>query len=312
VKLAELLRRQHDVVARGQAITCGMTMQALRCRIRPDGPWQRVLPGVYLARTGTATPDQRDMAVLLYAGPGSVITGCAAMRRLGITAVHPDDKDAVDVLVPTASKRQSSGFAKVQRTVRMPDQFCVSGQIRFAMAARAVADAACGLTDLREVRAVVASSVQRGWCRVEELSWELGRTGPGSRRVRQVLAEVTDGIRSTTEGDFRDLVAGSGLPMPMFNARLYAGQDLIAVPDAWWPDAGVAAEVDSREWHLSPGDWERTMRRHARMSAHGIIVLHFTPRQIRSEPGDVIRLLRSALAAGGARGPLRMRALPAA
>jgi hypothetical protein len=38
--------------------------------------------------------------------------------------------------------------------------------------------------------------------------------------------------------------------------------DFIACPDAWWPDAGVATEIDSRQWHLAPDDWERTMTRH--------------------------------------------------
>ena len=85
----------------------------------------------------------------------------------------------------------------------------------------------------------------------------------------------------------------------MFNARLYAGNVLIAVADAWWPDACVAAEVDSREWHLSAEQWEQTMRRHARMTAQGILVLHFTPKQIRTEPAQVVAALRAALDAGG-------------
>ncbi len=46
----------------------------------------------------------------------------------------------------------------------------------------------------------------------------------------------------------------------MFNPLLYdAAGGLIASPDAWWPDAGVAAEVDSREWHLAPDDWQPAM-----------------------------------------------------
>ena len=73
--------------------------------------------------------------------------------------------DAVDILVPAARRRQSTGFVRVHRSTQMPEQFCASGLIRFTMAARAVADAARGLTELREVRAVVADSVQRGWCR---------------------------------------------------------------------------------------------------------------------------------------------------
>jgi very-short-patch-repair endonuclease len=100
--------------------------------------------------------------------------------------------------------------------------------------------------------------------------------------------------------------------MPMFNARLYAGDVLLAVADAWWPDAGVVAEIDSREWHLSAEDWQRTMRRHARMTAAGIRVLHFTPEQVRTAPVEVVTTLRAALDVGRAAGQPRVRALPAA
>jgi very-short-patch-repair endonuclease len=307
--LAELLRKQHAVIARRQTITCGMTDEALRYRIRCGGPWQRLLPGVYLAVTGTPTADQRDMAGLLYAGPGSIITAAAALRRLGLRAPRID---VVDILVPAARRRQNAGFVRVLRTTRMPEQACISGQIRFAMAARAVADAARTLKDLGEVRAVVADSVQRRWCRVTELAEEL-RRGPatGSAHFRRVLAEVADGIRSTAEADLRDLVKRAGLPMPMFNARLYAGKVLLAVADAWWPEAAVAAEADSREWHLSPEDWERTLRRHARLTAHGILVLHFTPKQIRTEPAQVVAAIRAALDVARADGQSRVRTLPA-
>jgi very-short-patch-repair endonuclease len=100
--------------------------------------------------------------------------------------------------------------------------------------------------------------------------------------------------------------------MPMFNARLYVGEILIAVVDAWWEEAGVAAEADSKAWHLLPDDWERTMQRHARLGAHGIIVLHFSPNQIRAEPATVVADLKAALAAGRARPRLPVRARPAA
>ena len=113
------------------------------------------------------------------------------------------------------------------------------------------------------------------------------------------------------EGDLRALIEAAGLPSPMFNARLYVGQAFTAVADAWWPEAGVAVEVDSREWHLSPEDWERTLRRNARMGRHGIIVLHFTPRRIRNEPTEVAAEIGSALQAGRARPALAVRALPA-
>jgi hypothetical protein len=73
----------------------------------------------------------------------------------------------------------------------------------------------------------------------------------------------------------------------------------------------AVAEVDSREWHLSPRDWERTLARHARMGSHGIIVLHFTPGQIRTRQHEVASNIRAALAAGEGRPPAPIRAVPA-
>ena len=253
--------------------------------------------------------DQRDMAALLYAGPGSVITGCAALRRLGIRA--PSSRH-VDLLVPVSRRRQSAEFVRVQRTKRIPDLVLRSGRIHFTTATRAVADAARSLSGIREIRAVIAGSVQQSWCQVAELADEL-RDGPqpGSGGFRLVLAEVAAGIRSVTEAEFRDLLQRSALPMPMFNARLYSGDVLLAIADAWWPDVGVAAEVDSREWHLSPEEWEKTMRRHARLTAEGILVLHFSPKQIRAQPAEVIATLRAALDVRQTAPQARVRALPA-
>jgi very-short-patch-repair endonuclease len=194
----------------------------------------------------------------------------------------------------------------------MPAYRLVDGAVEYTHAARAVADAARELENFRNYRAVVADAVQRRRCKVEGLARELTRTPVRhSGWLRRALAEVADGVRSVAEGDLRTLIRRAGLPAPLFNARLYAGRDFLAVADAWWPEAGVAAEVDSREWHLSPEDWEQTVRRSARMSGHGILVLHLTPQQIRDEAATVVAEIRSALHAGQARPALPIRALTA-
>jgi very-short-patch-repair endonuclease len=285
-----------------------MTEAALRYRIREGGPWRVLLPGVYMAETGTSTMAQREVAAVLYAGPDSVLTGAAALRRYG---VRVPSTDMIDVLVPVHRRRADSGFVRLYRTTRMPARPSVEGALRFAPSARAVADAARLLASFRDVRAVVADAVQRGKCLPERLVDELNE-GPVRRsaHLRLALAEIADGIRSTAEADLKDVIKRSHLPEPLFNPRLFAGSTFIGAPDAWWPDAGVAVEVDSREWHLSPDDWERTMSRRARMSAHGIIVLHFTPHQIRDQPKEVAGAIRSALQAAAGRS-LPIRALPA-
>jgi very-short-patch-repair endonuclease len=308
--LDRLLRKQQFVVSRAQAAECGLTPSALKHRLRPGGPWQRLLPGVYATVTGTPTPAQREIAALLYAGPGSVITGFAALRRHGLRV---PDSPRIAILVPAGRSRTNTAFVSARPTSRMPDRVCYDGAVQFTLPPRAVADATRELTSFRDVRALVADSVQQGRCRIDWLSGEL-RDGPlrHSAWFRRALAEVADGIRSAAEADLRDLIIKARLPVPMFNARLYAGPVLLAVVDAWWPGAGVAAEVDSREWHLAPDDWEHTLARGRRLSAHGIIVLRITPGQLRTQPADVVADIRRVLHGGHAPARPAVRALPAA
>jgi len=302
--LAALAAKQHGVVARAQALQSGMTERVLDYRIRGAGPWQVLLPGVYLTYTGRPDDEARELAALLYAGPQSVLTGAAALRRHELARQRDsvpigDRIGAVDVLVPLATQRSDAGYVRLHRTARLPEGFCVAGEVRFALPPRAVADAVRPMTNLSDVRAVVAEAVQRRRCSISHLAGELA-AGPawGSSLFRRALTEVAEGIRSAAEGDLRDLIVRAGLPTPLFNPRLLVGQDFLAMPDCWWPESGVAAEADSRAWHFSPDDWEQTMARHARMSAHGIVVLHFPPRQIRYQRQQVASIIRQALAAG--------------
>ena len=158
-----------------------------------------MLPGVYVAATGTLTVGQQEMSALLYGGRGSVITGPAALRCHHIRGAPPT---FVDVLVPIVRQRQNAAFVRLHRTIRMPERIWRSGPLRYALPPRAVADAVRDLTSLRDVRAVVADAVQRGICRVPDLVTELN-AGPnvGSALFREALTDVSDGIHSAAEGD---------------------------------------------------------------------------------------------------------------
>jgi hypothetical protein len=304
-----LLARQDSVLSRADAMACGLTRAQLRHRIRAGGPWQRLLPGVYLAVTGTPTRQQLEVAALRYAGPGGVLTGLAALRHHG---VRTPESEAITVLVPRGRVRQDRPLLRVWPTTRMPGSILVDGPVRYTHAARAIADAAREVGSFRDYRAVLAGAVQGRQCKIDALARELASTPMRySGWLRRSLAEVAEGVRSVAEGDLRLLIHRARLPVPQFNARLYAGGVFIATADAWWPEAGVAAEVDSREWHLSPEDWDQTERRSSRMSGYGILVLHFTPHRIRAEPGPVAAEIRSALRAGERRPALDIRSLAA-
>lgn len=303
-----VLRRQGDLITRAQALGAGWSEGTLRHKTRAEGPWGVVLPGVYTIHNGPLTGVQREIAAVLYTGRECVITGQAALNRHGLP-VGPTD--IVDVLIPASARRQSAGFVRVHRTSRMPQRPWVTDGIRWAPVPRAVADVTRGGLAARDVKALVATAVQRRTCTIHQLAAELS-SGPAraSGMLRAALDEVVDGVASAAEGDLRKLVKTGRLPEPMYNPSLYVGKEFLAQPDLWWRDAGVSGEVDSREWHLSPEQWKRTMARHSAMSAHGIIVLHFAPSRIRSDAAGVIAELKSAIEAGLLRPPLAIKTFP--
>jgi len=126
--LAELLDRQHSVVSRGQLLGLGMKDNVVQWRVRAGGPWQALLPGVYLGLTGTPSLPQKEMAALLYAGPRSLVTGPVALTHYGLRS--PVAVEMVDILVPMGRRRNDIGFVRLHRTARMPDRIFSSGPVR--------------------------------------------------------------------------------------------------------------------------------------------------------------------------------------
>jgi|SRR6185437_420214 len=312
--LQQLIRRQDSVVSRAQALHAGLSRHAISYRLRGGGPWRLLLPGVYLTLPGAPTQAQRETAAVLYAGPRSVITGAAALRFYEFRLLPAQAGTVVDVLIPAPSRRTSTGCVRVHRTSHMPAMRVAGPSARlYAPPARAVADTARWLTDLREVRALVGDAVQNRHCAIAQLADELRAAGKAnSALLRRVIAEVTDGVRSAPEAELRDLIIKARIPLPLFNPRLYLPNgNFIACPDGWWPEAGVAIEVDSRRWHMAPEDWERTMTRHSSLGQYGIVTLHVTPHQLRTDPASFLRKAANAYKAGIARPRLNILTLPA-
>ena len=193
-RAGRLLDRQHGVLSRRQALELGVTQGALRHRLRPGGPWLRLLPGTYLTVSAEPAPEQREIAALLYAGAGSVVTGLAALAHQWIRV---DETAQVDVLVPAGCFRRSVGFAVLHRTRRMPETTLTARGVDITMAPRAVIDAVSWLASVSTARALVATAVQSRRCTIADLQAEL-RAGPrrDTALVRRVLAEVAAGVRS--------------------------------------------------------------------------------------------------------------------
>lgn len=97
--LGDLLEKQSSVASRGQLLTLGMNDNVMQYRVRRGGPWQTLLPGVYLAASGIPSVSQKEMAALLYAGPGSLVTGPMALLHHSIRGGSA--VDSIDTCPPT-------------------------------------------------------------------------------------------------------------------------------------------------------------------------------------------------------------------
>lgn len=108
-----------------------------------------------------------------------------------------------------------------------------------------------------------------------------------------MLREIGDGVRSVAEAKAAQLLTRSDLPVPLWNPRILdrSGR-FVAMPDAWFDDVGMAWEIDSIEWHVSPADYERTLDRRSAMMAEGIVVLHTQPSKLERRPHEVLADLR--------------------
>jgi hypothetical protein len=302
-KLDDIRSQQVQVILRSQALDCRMPPSTIDDRIGPDGPWQVLLPGVYLTNLGSVTQEHREMAALLYAGEDSVMTGPCAVRRHRLACPGPN---AVDVLVWDTVRKASRDFVRIRRTRRFPESWTTTGMFRFANAPRAVADAVRVMTRLEDVRAVVFDATQKRACTITQLVDEMQKGPTGSRRLfRAVITEASAGLRSAAEKDFQRLLSLGNIPMPMFNAKLYTlDGEFIAMVDGYWEEPGLVGEVDSRTFHTDPAAQDRDRDRHNKLIAHGLPTLHFSPQKIREDGVAVTVAILEALRSNQGRPPL--------
>lgn len=293
-----LLTPGRSVASRRELVELGVPGSTITYRCRPDGPWQRILPGVVIGHRGVPTLHERRLAALKYAHPEAALCGLDALGAMGMRVRPGPDGHLVHVLVPVRCQRLSHGFVVVTRTRRL-EVAGHHGGMPCVSAERAVVEAVRRMGALRDVRALVAEAVQTQRCRPEDIAREIEQaTRARTALGRAALKEVRAGIRSVPEAELRAVLARHGVPAPRWNAAVrHEDGSIIAVVDALWERERVIVEVDSMEWHLGPEQYRATQRRQRLLVAAGWTVLPVAPGDVRDHPEQVCRQVSSALAA---------------
>ncbi|MCC3778438.1 hypothetical protein, partial [Streptomyces sp. UNOB3_S3] len=321
---------RHRVLSARQLREHGVTGSVTAERCRPGGPWQQLLPGVFLLRTGPATGEERLHAALMYTvprdrvprqpGPAAdrdtppapygqaMITGPAALALHRFTSVPSLlSLEHIDVLVPRTRRLRSTGFVRLVRAHTVPRPKPLTG-LPVTPAARAVADTVARLTDPQAVRRLLAEAVRGGHCEPSALVRELSR---GRLLSRPHVVDAVDALlaegRSFAEGRLYDMVREHALPAPLWNVdlRLPGGPCLGGV-DAYWPDHGVALEIDVRAPRQDDGaPWSEPSRKREYLDRLGIALIRLTPRKLRDDAAleQQAAVVRTALVASADHGP---------
>ncbi|WP_103536121.1 hypothetical protein [Streptomyces sp. SM11] len=336
-RLPHLPLRPADVTQRvlsaAQLRAWGVSAAQTSARCLPGGPWQHLLPGVYLLHPGPPTGRERLHGALLYAGRPPVsarrapagpsetgygeamVTGIAALALYGFaTAGDLGALHRIDVLVPRTRRLRSTRFVEVLRTASMPGAVRV-GEVPVAPVRRALADAVAGMTDAADVRRLLTEAVLAGHCEPTALVSELSEAKLLGRPavVGAVDALLAEG-RAVAESRLYAMVREHGLPDPLWNVelRLPGGPRLGGV-DAYWPDHAVAVELDTRAPRYGVPDrrgraqedpqWSAYAAKREHLERLGVTVVHLTPGKLREAVAQQATVVRTALMAAADREP---------
>ncbi|MCX5412579.1 hypothetical protein [Streptomyces sp. NBC_00059] len=311
---------RHRVQSAAQLRARGVTAAQTAAQCLPGGPWQHLLPGVYLLHPGTPTNEDRVHGALLYAGrppatarrsvppqpgPGygeAMVTGLAALALYGFTSAPPVIAlHRVDVLVPRTRRLRSTRFVQVTRSAALPRPQRRLG-VPLAPVERALADAVAALTDAPTVRRLLTEAVRGGHCEPAPVVRELNAAKLLGRAhvVDAVDALLVEG-RAVAEGRLYAMVRGHRLPEPVWNVELsLPGGGVLGGVDAYWPEQAVALELGARSPRENRVAFAAEREHLERL---GVTLVRVTPKQLRESAAQQAVVVRTALMAAEDREP---------
>src|SRR5437764_7595824 len=216
-KLLSLAERQHSLVTRGQALTCGITAARLRSATR-NGALVSVYRAVYRVGGAVETWRQRLLALVLAAGVSAAISHFAAAALWRIPGFP---EGPVEVVRPWKRNRKPGRLAGLHESTFLPAHHITTiDGLPVTTIERTLFDLA-GVLKRKRLERAVANAVnarQTTIAKLEKVFAETARRGrKGSRAMRQLLSDIGS-CYVPTESELEDLVIAvleaAGLLLP--------------------------------------------------------------------------------------------------
>lgn len=297
-RLVELASKQFGVVNRADLAGTEVSWKWLRGRLA-TGEWKRVHRGVFRLGSSQLGREEREMAALLAAGEGAVLSHTSAARHLGLEV--PRD-ESVQVTVPASRKPKIRG-ARVWRSRSLGSSDTTTrGRFRLTNLARTMIDLASVLDD-GWLRAAFDSAVRQNRANARWISRMLTKHGPGRRGVGQLSALVDEYRQGDEVPD--SALESLGLELAMATGRktrlhwnILEGVRHIAEVDLAWPKLRVCVDFDGWKTHGTRAAFVRDRARDRELVGLGWTVLRYPWNDVACKPEtiveDLIRILSRA------------------
>lgn len=296
------------VISIDELVSQGVPERTAYRRAQEDGPWRLLAPATFLLSNGEPTERQWQIAALVYAGEGAMLTGLGGARLYGIRS--GDAPMTVHVLIPEPRRVLSTPKIVIERTRRVPAAITRDG-LAVAPLVRCLTDWARRVKRLSTIAAVLAEAVRRGMVQAEALRQELDQgCRKGSAAPRRVMQAVEDGVWSAAEYEVREFWRSwDDLPAIEWNVKLYDEHGtFLAIVDGFVEEVGFVLQIDSVEHHFAtPEQVQETLEYHRRLRAAGLHVLSARPAQRRKDPEGLHADILDALATAALLPPPRVR-----
>lgn len=282
--IALVAGKQFGYITRAQLLAIGLGTRAIEYRVA-TGRLIPVYAGVYAVGYAQRTPVARACAAVLACGEKAMLSHGSAASLWGFDK-HWDEP--FEVTAPSIRRREGIKVHRC-RTLARPDITRQLG-IRVTSPARTVLDNATRFTGKRLGR-FVNDALRTPYLHVPDLADVLNRN-PGHPGTNRVLPHVRAPTNSPLEDDFLEFARRYGLPEPVTNTHLL-GYEI----DVFYPRERVIVEVDSAEFHMDRGSFERDRKRDVVMLEAGIVTVRITDERMKHDAEEEARRLHTILAA---------------
>jgi very-short-patch-repair endonuclease len=263
--------RQHGIVSSAQLAAAGLSVDAVRHRVR-RGWLRRLHRGVY-AVGPLQTPHSRTMAATLAMGARALASHEAAAALWDLL---PPPRGPIDVTAVGREPRRRPGI-RLHTTANLhPADMTRRHGIPTTSLPRTILD----LAPRRVDHNLPAHALNEQFKRYPR--------HPGLKKLTE--AHEPHFTRSEAERRLLALIRAARLPEPETNVRLH-GYEV----DFLWRTPRLVVEVDGYAYHSSRAAFERDRRRDAVLGARGHRVLRVTWRQLEHERAALVATLAVAI-----------------